>query len=577
MRNADRARRLGFLALFLFGLIAVHLVWMQVVKGSYYRDLSEKNRLRVVYLEGARGRILDRKGNALALNRLSFNCSAVSWVAEKKISESCRMIAPILGEDAWTLEKRFFNTKPSRFNTVLLGEDIGLEKAMAIEERLESLPGFMIETRPQRIYPLAEASAHLLGFIGPIRDDEEDLVNINGYKWADWVGRDGVEKFYENYLRGRSGGIQAEVNSRGRFVRALGVERPRFGKDLELTIDAQLQKMAQGLLDKRRGAVAVMDLKTGGLLSMNSAPSFDPNLFATARGRKDVGRYLVDPASPMVNRLIRGRYPPGSIFKIVTALAGLQEKKANPGRTFHCSGITTIGGKEFHCWNLQGHGAQALTQALAHSCNVYFYSLALLTGPDALSRKAVEFGFAKLTGIDLPGEKEGTVPSRDWKRKTLRAGWYDGDTANFAIGQGYLQVTPLQALSMVATVAREGQILKPHVAHKISGMVVAPVSQERVHLSSSDLNAVMEGLEAVIHSTSGTGRLARVEGLSIAGKTGTAQAGQGKTHAWFVGYAPADDPQIAMVVFLEHGGRGGVSAATLASSIFQWLKKAEYL
>ncbi len=320
-----------------------------------------------------------------------------------------------------------------------------------------------------------------------------------------------------------------------------------------------------------------MELKDGGVLSINSSPSFDPNLFASGIGRRQVGKYLHSSEAPMVNRGIRGQYPPGSIFKIVTALACLERKKINSTTAFECPGYFLIGGKRFHCWYEAGHGPQVLAQAFAHSCNVYFYNTGLLAGIDALSEKAIEFGFSKRTEVDLPEEKAGFVPSREWKKRAYDESWYDGETVNLAIGQGFLQVTPIQALVMAAAVASHGQLFKPHVIDKIEGIKVAERRTKSMEIKANHLNFIREGLDRVINSESGTGRLAKIEGVRIEGKTGTAQSGQNKTHAWFVGYAPAENPKVAMVVFLEHGGRGGVNAASLAGKLFKWLKQTAYL
>jgi penicillin-binding protein 2 len=568
--------RLSFLVFLGFVLLAVNLARMQLWKGDYYRLLSERNRVRVIYLEGPRGKILDRNNEILASNRLSFNCSVISREAKAHMAQSCQVVGPILGIPARELEARFRKKKPGMFQTVLLAEDIGASEAMAIEEKLDLLPGFMIETRPLRQYPLGESAAHLTGFIGPMTEGEVDVLEFYGYRPVDWLGKDGVEKTYEAYLRGRSGGVQMEVDSRGRFVRALGFKEPKEGKDIQLTVDSRLQTFVQNLLESRKGAVLVMELDNGGLLSVNSSPSFDPNLFASTQGRKKVGKYLHHPQSPMVDRGIRGQYPPGSIFKIVTALAALGRHKIDGQTSVDCPGHSMIGGKTFRCWKEAGHGSQRLTQALAHSCNVYFYSVGLLTGMEALFETALEFGFSRLVGIDLPGERPGFVPSRDWKRKALGQGWYDGETANLSIGQGYLEVTPLQALVMISAVATQGQLLKPHVIDKIEGVKAAQKHTRAMDVSALNWKLVSEGLDQVINSPTGTGRLSVVEGLKIAGKTGTAQSGQNKTHAWFVGFAPKEKPTVALVVFLEHGGRGGVNAAALAGKIFGWLKGAGY-
>lgn len=572
-----RATRLSLLMLAAFLLLALNLGRMQIVRSGYYRTLSEKNRIRVVYLEPPRGRIFDRRGELLATNRLSFNCSVVPREAKKRIVKSSEILSKIIPIDAEEIRMRFMKRKPGFFNSVVIAEDIGQTQAMEIEEMLGALPGFMIETRPQREYPHGDATAHLVGYIGPMTEEEADRLEPYGYRQVDWTGRDGLEESYESYLRGRSGGLQMEVDSRGRYVRALGVKEPLEGKDLTLTVDARLQKVVQKLIGSQKGAVIVMELGEGGILAMNSSPTFDPNLFATAAGRKGVGHYLTDKEAPMVNRGIRGRYPPGSIFKIVTAMAALGRHKISALTSFNCPGYLIVGGNRFHCWTQTGHGSLILAQAFEHSCDVYFYNVGLLAGIDAIDEKAREFGFSKPTGIDLPGEKEGFVPSRGWKRKVRQQGWFDGDTANIAIGQGYLQVTPIQALVMIAATAMNGEIFKPHVVDKIEGEKIANRHTQSMTEPARHWRSIKEGLDQVINSDAGTGRLARQPTVRVAGKTGTAQSGQDKTHAWFVGYAPEENPKIALVVFLENGGRGGVSAATLAGAIFKWLKEAAYL
>ncbi len=574
----NRPNRLSLLML--VGLVALgaNLFHMQIVKGAYYRSLSEKNRLRVIYLEAARGKILDRHQKALATSHLSFNCSAIPREAKAQLSQSCQMLAEILKEDPEVLEERFYKKKPGAFRSVVVAEDISLTQAVEIEERLDVLPGFMVETRPQREYPYKESLAHVTGYIGPMtEEEEEEATEIYGYSLADWVGRDGIEKNYESYLRGFSGGLQIEVDSRGRMMRPMGVREPKEGKDIQLTVDADLQSYTQSLLESQKGAVFVMELKEGGILALNSSPSFDPNLFASKRGRKDVGKYLKGENAPMVNRGIRGAYPPGSIFKIVTALAALDAHKINPSDSVDCLGILMLGGRGFPCWKEDGHGSQTMTQAFAHSCNIYFYTLGVKAGLEAILNKASALGFYRLTGVDLPGERTGFVPSRQWKRERRHEAWFDGETANLAIGQGYLQVTPAQALVMISAAATNGQIFKPHLIDKIDGIKVVEAQNKKIAIPEPYWKAVKNGLDAVVNSDTGTGRLAKTPGVHVAGKTGTAQSGQDKTHAWFVGYAPAENPKVALVVFLENGGRGGIAAAKIASAVFQKLNESHYL
>ena len=572
-----KAYGLSILFTVFFVLLGVYLFRLQILDGKIYRNLSEKNRVRVIYLEAPRGRILDRSGDVLATSRLSFNCSAFPFESKANIYQTLQTLSILLSEDVETLQKRYARGKPGIYNTIVLAQDIPAEQAVAIEERLDSLPGILIETRPVREYPHKESAAHLSGYIGPMTDEEEENLEDTDYLPSDWIGRDGVEKFYESSLHGRAGGLQMEVNSRGRFVRALGVKEPDDGKDVQLTVDARLQEFVQKEIGTQIGSVIVMDLKDGGILAMNSAPSFDPNLFASVAGRRNLSPVLTDPAAPLLNRGIRSQYPAGSIFKIVTALAALTSSRLTEFSTFNCNGAMIIGGNTFHCWRDGGHGSQGMAEAFAHSCDVYFYSAGLLAGVDAIDRVAVEFGFSHTTGVDLPYERPGLLPSKEWKRKKLNAGWYEGDTANLSIGQGALQITPMQALQMIAATAKNGLRTKPHVVDKIDGVKVPEENLPPVNKSAKQWKSVKQGLHDVVNTDTGTGRLSRVMGLSIAGKTGTAQSGQDKNHAWFVGYSPEKDPKIAMVVFLEQGGHGGIEAAGLASKIFKQLKELSYL
>jgi len=573
-----RSRHLSILVLVFFILILTNLVRMQIFEYETFKRLSDKNRIRVIYLEGPRGRILDRNKIVMAGNRLSYNCSAIIHEAKPKLASSLAVLAPILGEDPAVLEERFFDKKKrGAFNTVILAEDLSPRQAMAVEEAIDLMPGFMIETRPQREYPQGPAAAHLVGFIGPLNAEESADSELYDYSRSDWTGRDGIEKHYESYLRGRAGGLQMEVNSRGRFVRTLGIKEPRDGKDLQLTIDTRLQAYVQSLLKTQKGAVAVIELGEGGLLSLNSSPSFDPNLFASKVGRKDVSKYLTDKRAPMVNRALRGQYPPGSIFKIVTALAALDAGTLRPTSKFNCGGSLTLGGNRFGCWKEAGHGIQTLSDAFAHSCNVYFYMTGLSCGGESIYRKAIEMGFTRTSGIDLPGERKGFVPSPEWKRRSRKMRWFNGDTANLSIGQGSLQVTPIQALMMAAYVASKGRPPTPHVIDRIGGVKVSDGRRIDSRANREHLDQVEQGLDAVINSDTGTGRLARMATFRVAGKTGTAQSGQDKTHAWFVGYAPLPNPKIALVVFLENGGRGGVAAATLARQVLEKLSELHYL
>ena len=572
-----KSGRLSAITFFFFLLLVLSLFRMQILRGEYYRGLSEKNRIRLIYLEGPRGKILDRNGRPIVSNRLSFNCTAFLKDSKVKIKKSIQRLAPLLGEDPEAVLTRYQKKKAGVYNSVVLAEDIPAEMAMAIEEQLYLMPGIMVETRPLRQYPLGESAAHATGFIGPQTEAEQEELEFNDYRPSDWIGRDGLEKFYESYLRGHSGGLQLEVNSRGQYIKALGVKEPQEGRDIQLTLDADLQAFVQKQFQGRRGAVIVMDLSDGGILAFNSSPSYDPNLFASSKGRKEVGPYLSHEYAPMLNRAIQGQYPPGSIFKIVTGLAALESGKIKVSSTFNCPGFHRIGKQVFRCWNEKGHGTQNLYEAYAHSCDVFFYMTGLAAGPDQIHRKALEFGFSLVTGIDLPGEKKGAVPTKGWKLRNRSSAWFDGDTLNLAIGQGFLLITPVQALEMITIIATGGEALRPHLVEKIDGLEVAERHSQSVAITPEYLKAVRHGLEDVVNSDTGTGRMIRIPGVRAAGKTGTAETNKHTTHAWYVGYAPVEDPKIAFVVFLEHGGHGGVECAAVAKPILEQLKQKGYL
>lgn len=578
MTPETRAARLWAIFAVFFALILVNLFRMQILQGDDFKTLSEKNRIRVRLLEAPRGRILDRKGQPLADSRLSFNCSLFPQEARKHLDSNFAVLAPILDEEVETLRKRFLRGKPGQYGTVLLAEDIRIEQAMAIEERMDQLAGVLVETRPIREYPLGPAAGHLTGYTGPQTDAEKEMFADAGYGAGDWVGKTGLEAFYETYLHGKSGGLQMEVNSRGRLVRALGVREPQEGKDLTLALDADLQEEVYRLIDGRRAAVVVLDARDGGVLAMVSSPSYDPNRFASSAGRKTVDEYFQNEHSPMLNRVVQSAYPLGSVFKIVTAMAGFEQNKIDRSTRYHCPGHLMVGGKRFGCWKKEGHGSQDMLEGMAHSCDVYFYRTGLGAGVDAVRAMARVFGFDEKTGVDVPGERKGHVPSKDWKKRKLRAAWFEGDMANLAIGQGYLQVTPIQAAVSLAA-SGTGHLVRPHVVQKIDGVpVVSSRPGWRLDVSTEDLDWVRKGLVQVVHSDTGTGKLSRIPGVTIAAKTGTAETGPGRpNHAWYAGYAPADDPQVALCVFLEYGGHGGVEAASVARGIWTWLKNGGYL
>jgi len=569
-----RIRTLKVIISGLFCLTIIALFYVQIVNAPLYIKLSRNNRIRIVPIVASRGDIFDREGRTLVSNRASFNCVGIPQELDDK-EKTLSKVSRILGIEKAVLKRRFRKGTVSPFTPVIIAKDISKENAIAIEEERLNLPGIFIYTKPVRDYRYRDAYAHLVGYIGEIAPDELDRLDRYGYRMNDLIGKAGIEKKYDNYLKGKNGGMQIEVDNKGRQVRVLSSKEPERGKDIYLTIDIELQEYIDEIFKNKKGACVVMDPRNGEVLSFISRPSFDPNLFAGSDAR--IKRILKDPCHPMLNRAISCAYPPGSSFKIVVATAALEERKINTSKSFVCSGTLKIGGRIFHCWRKKGHGPQNVINGLKNSCNIFFYNTGLLIGPDTISRYAQRFGFGRPTGIDLPGEIGGLVPGRIWKRLKIGKKWYNGETANYAIGQGYLLVTPIQILRMVSVVASEGFLIEPHVVKKIESVEVAAEVRRKVGISKKTIENVTIGLRKVVEDDNGTGVRARIEGATIAGKTGTAQTGRGTTHAWFAGFSPTEKPKLALVVFLEEGGKGGLNAAVAAGKIFEKAKELNLL
>ena len=372
--------------------------------------------------------------------------------------------------------------------------------------------------------------------------------------------------------------MQVEVDSRGRQVRALGLKEPSCGQDLYLTLDISLQLACDNLLGEHSGAAIVMNPKDGTVLALASHPAFDPNIFVIPDRSSQRTRLLNDRIGrPLSNRAISGTYPPGSVFKIVTASAALETKRLTSNTRFFCSGSYHLGNAKFDCWKEGGHQSQNIVQGLMNSCNVFFYNAGRAAGVDAMEAFSKLYGFGRTAGIDLPDEVRGVVPGRTWKRLHRNDNWYEGETLNYAIGQGYLTVTPLQVLEMLSAVANKGSLVTPRLVERIGSKKTAMAKPKRIGLKDETLRIVRKGLFEVVNNESGTGRRAKIDAAVAAGKTGTAQNPHGKTHAWFAGFAPYDDPTICLVVFLEHGGKGGLEPAEIAHGIFEEAKNKGYI
>lgn len=551
-----RLKIVGLMIVFFFGVITCGLVYTQALKGHYFFNLSKNNRIRVVPKEARRGRIFDRRGVVLADNRISFNVLVVAQEVRNR-NELFSFLSEVLQTDRQKLWGNFQQKTVNAFTPVVVAENIPKEKAMALEENKFRFPGLIIEVGFQRVYPLREVAAHVIGYVGKLSPSELNKLKGYGYTVQNLIGKSGIEEFYNSYLKGEAGGLQVEVNNRGEQVRVLGVREPVKGQDITLTMDSRIQKTAMDLLVGQKGAVVVMDLDKGEILAVASSPSFDPNLFV--EGNRLVSQLFVDSLSadslaPLLNRAVSGVYPPGSIFKVMIAICALENKKIHPQTTFFCPGYYTLGHRQFRCTHV--HGVQNLTAGIAHSCNVYFYNIGLLLEANLINKFARMFGLGSATGVDLPYEARGSLPNiHQWRLRHGRS-WSKGDMLNLSIGQGDIQVTPLQLVRMMVMVANGGRQVRPHLVKAIGSV---PINEETPSLEKTIHNRTYEivkaGLRAAVGDYSGTAHILDLNGLTVLGKTGTAQTSPNQyPHAWFVGFIPDAKTKMAFCVFLEHGG-----------------------
>ncbi len=550
------------------GALGVRLWQLQILQGEYYAQLADTNRLRVHRLSAPRGLVVDRRGVPLVTNRPAFSVS----VLPMELREPGRVLpelARLLDVPEQELRARWERGRKRPFEPFRVRRDVGIRVVTVLEERREELRGVLVEAEPVRVYPFGTAAAHVLGYLGEVSAEELEVLRAKGYRAGDLVGKAGVERQYDAVLRGDDGEHVVEVDAAGRPLRVLREQPARPGDTLVLSLDWELQREAERQLQGLSGAVVAMDPRTGEVLAMANSPSFDPNLFSVGISQRDWEKLSGDRRNPLLNRATAAAVEPGSVFKIVTGLAALQEGKANASSTFLCTGSLQLGRWVFR--DLQAHGRVDFTSGVAQSCNVMFWLLGRSVGPEVLSEYARRLGFGQLTGVDLPQETEGVIPDRGYKERVWKEPWYPGDTLNMAIGQGFVLVTPIQVARAVSAVANGGVLLRPQVARAVlapDGRVLRtfpPAVQGRLGLSPSALAALRRGLEAVVER--GTGQAARVDGLRVAGKTGSAEVPRGRPHAWFAGYAPADDPRVVVVVLVEHGYRGGLTAAPIARAV----------
>lgn len=543
------------------------LFYTQVIQGSYYHTLGDKNRIRLIPLEAPRGRVFDRNGRLLATNRAAYDLVVIP---EDMDRETVPALARLLKLSEQEVRDRLKAPREYPFAPAVVQEDVSRELAFLIEEHRPELSGVEIQVTGLRNYPYGLTGSHVIGFIGKINREEylETRDNQDQFGLNSTIGRAGLEKIFDSELRGWRGGRQIEVNARGKMIKVLSERDPEPGRDITVTLDMELQKTVMELIGEKNASVMMLDLESEEFLVLASTPAFDPNVFVSPSAVKERLGYLNDKAAPLLDRGVSSAYPPGSVFKIVTALAGLDSGKITTQSHFFCSGQyrLTPNSVPRKCWFARGHGSVSVYQALERSCNVFFYNVGKKLSADQISDYSHRLGLGEIVPIEATNISAGLVPNSDWKKKQFKEKWYQGETLSFAIGQSYLLTSPLQILRMTSIVAKDGDWVEPHL---VRGDKTRKREDRKVNIKKEDLEIVKKGMLQVVQSNYGTGQLARVDFGEMAAKTGTAQAPPKNSHAWMTGFFPYDHPRVSFVVFVEHGGSGGIASAGIVKGMLQ--------
>ena len=551
-----RYRQVDIVFKALFIILVLGLFYIQVVLGNRYYDLSKRNIIRVVSLEAARGKILDRNGTVLADTIPSFNISVVPQEIKNKTNlfkKLSKLLKIPLDEIKQSYKKNYFNP----FSPVKIYEKLNMDEIIILEENKLSLPGVIIDSHPQRFYPFRKTASHILGYLGQINISRITRLKSYGYELSDLVGYSGIEEYYDLFLRGEKGGEQIEVDNRGNKVRTVGYKPPESGKDIQITIDIRIQELIDKVMGEEKGSVVILDPYSGEVIALGSYPGFDPNHFVEGRD-KAITSLLNDTSSPLFNRAITGQFPPGSVFKVVTAVSALEKKQSLIHKEFVCEGSKRIGDRDYMCSGR--HGLESLRDAIVHSCNVYFYNLGMLIGPDTMNKYSHMLGLGRRTGIDLKYETKGFIPSPYWKKIMRFQNWYKGDTANMAIGQGEVLVSPLQMARMISIFVNGGKLVRPHLIKAVDNKQVDINKDNVVKLKNKDiLKNISNYLFDVVNNQEGTAHATDIKGLKIYAKTGTAQASGSEAHGWLVGYVGRNKPKYAFSVFMENAGSSQVA------------------
>jgi len=559
-------------------LIVCQLWYLQVLEGGRFQEASDKNRIRVRPIAAPRGILFDRKGLPLVDNRPAFTLSLIPRELERdpvKRDATLGRVAALLQIPFAELQEAVTKVSPDSILPVRVRRGLSMDDVARVEEWKLELPGVIVEVEPQRAYPNSRFAAHLLGFV---REANDEQLKQGRYRRGDMVGQSGLERLLDEFLRGKDGGERIEVDAMGRQMRMIQSTEPHPGAQVVTTIDRRIQEAAEKAMEGHAGAVVVMDPRNGDVLAMVSTPAFEIDRFTGTIDRNAWLRVIQDPEHPLLNRTIQSQYAPGSVFKIVVAAAGLQEGTIVPTDRTHCTGEFHLGEWTFKDWKAGGHGSVDLLAAIRESCNVFFYEKGLKVGGPVIAKYASAFGLGEATQIDLPGERLGLIPQPKLRRDKRVGGWHAGETVNMSIGQGAVLVTPMQIARFMSAVANGGVLWKPRLVQRIErpekGVVWSDGGSVTGHVELSPMvwAFLRQSLWSAVNE-GGTGAGARIAGLDIAGKTGTAQiiakskAEKGQDHAWFASFAPVGEPEAVVVVLVERGGKGGQVAAPIARKV----------
>jgi len=585
-----RLRIVSILVFLIISALIIRLWFLQIVNGPLYRAQSENNRIHLQKIPPFRGTIMDRKGELLVDNRPSFDLYIIPEdIQDRKQFLTCLKF--LIDIDPEQISDKLDKTSNLySFRSILIKKDITRDELAAIETHLFDLPGLYVQPSIQRSYLFKNLASHVIGYLGEINQNELKSGKYPDNSAGDLIGKSGVEGKWHNYLNGMAGGKQVEVNAAGRKLQDLSIKLPVPGMNITLTIDKDLQSLAEEKLRDKKGAIVALDPNNGEILAMSSSPAIDPNMFIGGIQKTEWEKMISSSDSPMQNRAISGQYPPGSLFKIAMALAGLEEGVIDPDELITCSGTYTLGNRTYQCWKEGGHGSINLQRAIMESCDIYFYKIGIRLGIDKIAHYAKMCGLGQKTGFELGNEAEGLIPTSAWKLKRFGVPWQLGETVSSSIGQSYILATPIQMARLISAVFNGGKLYQPKIVRYIGNESddayrFTPTLIGELGVRQENLELLKEALISVVNDPQGTGARAKIQGIKVAGKTGTAQVvalekiknldsddeilDKFQDHSWFVAIAPAENPQIALAVLIEHGGHGSSGAAPIARDLIK--------